>query len=135
MLDHISIGVLDLPRAKTFYEAALEPLGYRCRSQSETMLGFGDDSATQLWIGLAARPVPPDTGSGLHICFKAPGKEGVDAFHKAALATGGIDNGAPGFRPGYDEHYYAAFVIDPEGYRLEAYYNDVKKVDQANAKA
>lgn len=68
----------------------------------------------------AARPVPPDPASGLHVCFRAPSRAAVDAFYRAALAAGGRDNGAPGERE-YEPGYYAAFVIDPDGYRLEAY--------------
>lgn len=65
--------------------------------------------------------MPPDTESGLHICFAAPDRASVDAFHAAALANGGKDNGKPGLRPDYSASYYAAFVIDPDGYRIEAY--------------
>jgi hypothetical protein len=74
-----------------------------------------------LWIGTAARPVPSDTASNLHFCFTAPTREAVDAFHVAALSTGGADNGAPGLRPDYGTDYYAAFVVDTDGYRIEAY--------------
>ena len=65
--------------------------------------------------------MPPDTEFGLHICFAAPDRASVDAFHAAALANGGKDNGKPGLRPDYSASYYAAFVIDPDGYRIEAY--------------
>jgi catechol 2,3-dioxygenase-like lactoylglutathione lyase family enzyme len=72
------------------------------------------------------RPVPPDEGSGLHFCFTAPNTDAVDAFHAAALGAGGRDNGAPGLRPQYAADYYAAFVIDPDGYRIEAYYGPLE---------
>jgi|SRR5689334_16837491 len=120
MLNHVSIGVRDLPRAKRFYDAALKPLGYKCLSESPGSLGYGD-SAVVLWISPSDRPVPADTASGLHFCFDAPTRKGVDAFHKAALGAGGKDNGKPGVRADYDASYYAAFVVDPDGYRLEAY--------------
>jgi catechol 2,3-dioxygenase-like lactoylglutathione lyase family enzyme len=120
MLDHISIGVSDVARAKRFYDAALKPLGYACLSAGKTSLGYGKEGV-QLWINAADSPVPADMGSGLHVCFAAPTRKSVDAFHKAGLAAGGEDNGAPGLRADYGETYYAAFVIDPEGYRLEAY--------------
>jgi catechol 2,3-dioxygenase-like lactoylglutathione lyase family enzyme len=68
-----------------------------------------------------ARPVPADTASGLHFCFDAPNRKGVEQFHAAALKAGGKDNGKPGVRKDYGDNYYAAFVIDPDGYRLEAY--------------
>jgi catechol 2,3-dioxygenase-like lactoylglutathione lyase family enzyme len=112
--------VRDAAASKRFYDAALAPLGYDCLSQSPGSLGYGKDSVA-LWIGEAERPVKADKGSGLHFCFAAPSRDSVDAFHAAALKNGGSDNGAPGLRPGYGENYYAAFVIDPDGYRLEAY--------------
>jgi catechol 2,3-dioxygenase-like lactoylglutathione lyase family enzyme len=120
MINHVSIGVRDIARAKRFYDAALEPLGYRCLSESESGLGYGRD-AVAFWIGVAERPVPANAGSGLHFCFTAPSRQAVDAFHAAALRAGGRDNGKPGLRSDYEANYYAAFAIDPEGYRLEAY--------------
>jgi catechol 2,3-dioxygenase-like lactoylglutathione lyase family enzyme len=120
MFDHVSIGVRDLARAKQFYDAALRPLGYTCLSEGADALGYGRDKIA-LWIGKAARPVQPDLGSNLHFCFTAPTRAAVDAFHAAALAAGGTDNGAPGLRPDYDAGYYAAFAVDPDGYRIEAY--------------
>jgi catechol 2,3-dioxygenase-like lactoylglutathione lyase family enzyme len=68
--------------------------------------------------------VPPDDGSNLHFCFSAPTRQSVDAFHAAALGAGGRDNGAPGVRPEYHPNYFAAFVVDPDGYRIEAYCGD-----------
>lgn len=120
MLDHISIGVRDIAAARRFYDAALAPLGYKCLSPSEEALGYGAASP-RFWILRAARPVAADDGSGLHVCFDAPSRAGVDAFHAAALKAGGRDNGKPGVRRDYGENYYAAFVVDPDGYRLEAY--------------
>jgi hypothetical protein len=73
------------------------------------------------WISAVARLVPPDDESGLHLGFSAPTRRSVDAFHAAALAAGGRDNGAPGVRADYGANYYAAFVVDPDGYRIEAY--------------
>jgi len=120
MIDHLSIGVRDVARAKRFYDAALAPLGYKCLSASEGSLGYGDKAAA-LWVTAAERPVPADDKSGLHVCFTAPTRRSVDAFHAAALAAGGKDNGKPGLRPDYGASYYAAFVVDPDGYRIEAY--------------
>jgi len=120
MLDHVSIGVRDTGRAKRFYDAALKPLGYACLSESAGSLGYGRDRA-QFWISQVPRPIAPDPASGLHFCFAAPNREGVDTFHAAALKLGGKDNGRPGLRKDYGDNYYAAFVIDPDGYRLEAY--------------
>jgi len=120
MLDHISIGVRDIKRTRRFYDAALKPLGYTCLSEGDTSLGYGRD-AVALWISVAPRPVPADEGSGLHICFAAPTRKSVDDFHAAALAGGGRDNGKAGLREDYGPDYYAAFALDPDGYRLEAY--------------
>jgi catechol 2,3-dioxygenase-like lactoylglutathione lyase family enzyme len=119
-IDHVSIGVHDIARTKRFYDAALEPLGYKCLSQAAGSLGYGQDTVA-FWISAVARPVPPDDESGLHLCFSAPTRRSVDAFHAVALAAGGRDNGAPGVRADYGANYYAAFVVDPDGYRIEAY--------------
>jgi catechol 2,3-dioxygenase-like lactoylglutathione lyase family enzyme len=120
MINHVSIGVRDLARAKRFYDSALGALDYRCLSESSSSLGYGGD-APQFWIIAAGHPVPADERSGLHFCFSASTADAVAAFHRAALAAGGHDNGAPGVRVEYGPDYYAAFVVDPDGYRLEAY--------------
>ena len=120
MLNHISIGVRDIAKTKRFYDAALKPLGYRCMSDGETSLGYGNGSIV-LWVLAAKHPVAADAESGLHICFDAPTRKSVDAFHAAAMSTGGRDNGKPGVRADYDPSYYAAFAVDPDGYRVEAY--------------
>jgi catechol 2,3-dioxygenase-like lactoylglutathione lyase family enzyme len=121
MIDHVSIGVRDIAKSKQFYDAALEPLGYQCLNKSDGSLGYGSE-AVALWISAADRPVPPDMKSGLHFCFTAPDRRSVDAFHAAALKAGGQDNGKPGLRDDYGPSYYAAFVVDPEGYRIEAHF-------------
>jgi len=120
MIDHVSIGVRDVATTKRFYDAALKPLGYQCISEGKDSLGYGRGTVA-LWISTQAHPVPPDMQSGLHFCFTAPTAKSVDAFHAAALATGGRDNGMPGLRADYGPGYYAAFVIDPDGYRIEAH--------------
>ncbi|HEY1930759.1 MAG TPA: VOC family protein [Acetobacteraceae bacterium] len=120
MINHVSIGVRDVARTKRFYDAALAPLGYRCLSEGADSLGYGD-AAVALWIGAAEHPVPADDRSGLHFCFTAPTRRSVDEFHAAALRTGGHDNGPPGLRADYGPDYYAAFTVDPDGYRIEAY--------------
>jgi catechol 2,3-dioxygenase-like lactoylglutathione lyase family enzyme len=120
MFDHVSIGVRDLARTKRFYDAALAPLGYECLRDSPGLLGYGGDSVA-LWISPSAAPVPADPESGLHFCFNAPDEAAVQAFHGAALRAGGRDNGGPGLRREYSPGYYAAFAIDPDGYRIEAY--------------
>ncbi len=120
MLNHISIGVRDIAKTKGFYDAALKPLGFKCLHDAPGSLGYGADRVV-LWISSSERPVPADARSGLHFCFDAPTRKSVDAFHAAALRAGGRDNGLPGLRADYGANYYAAFVIDPDGYRLEAY--------------
>ena len=120
MINHVSIGVSEIGRAKSFYDAALKPLGYSCLSAGDTSLGYGKDTVG-LWISLTKSPVKADRASGLHFCFDGPTRKSIDAFHNAALASGGRDNGKPGLRADYGEEYYAAFVIDPDGYRIEAY--------------
>ena len=120
MLNHVSIGVRDIARTKRFYDAALKPLGYTVLSMSDSSLGYGKDVVV-LWISVSDKPVPADEKSGLHLCFDAPTRKSVAAFHAAALGAGGSDNGQPGLRADYGPNYYAAFVVDPDGYRLEAY--------------
>jgi catechol 2,3-dioxygenase-like lactoylglutathione lyase family enzyme len=123
MIAHVSIGVRELARSRSFYDAVLEPLGYKCIRAARTLAGYGyGTDSISFWVVSAERPVPADDKSGLHFCFAARDAAAVDAFYAAALRAGGRDNGAPGLRPMYAPDYYAAFVIDPDGYRIEAYY-------------
>ena len=123
MLDHVGFAVSDLTRSRAFYEAALRPLGVTLlmevgADQTEaggTALGFGVNDNPFFWIGDNER-----VGEGTHIAFTARSRAEVDAFHVAALAAGGRDNGAPGLRPHYGPNYYAAFVHDPDGINIEA---------------
>jgi catechol 2,3-dioxygenase-like lactoylglutathione lyase family enzyme len=119
MFNHISLGVRDIKKAKAFYDPTLKALGFACLSEGEDSLGYGKD-AIGLWLGRTVSPVPADPNSGLHVCLTAPDRASVARFHAAALAAGGRDNGKPGVRADYAPNYYAAFVIDPDGYRLEA---------------
>jgi catechol 2,3-dioxygenase-like lactoylglutathione lyase family enzyme len=120
MLDHIGIEVSDLERSRSFYEAALEPLGIGFVMEFEDSVGLGSEGEhgpkPYFWIHLRGRPAV----SGAHICFGARSHELVDAFHAAALAAGGVDNGVPGLRPQYHPGYYGAFVLDPDGNNVEA---------------
>lgn len=120
MINHVSIGVRDIEATRRFYDAALKPLGYQCLSTSDGSLGYGAKNV-ELWINRSTNPVAPDDRSGLHFCFTAPSRKSVDAFHAAAIAEGGRDNGKPGLRADYGDGYYAAYVVDPDGYRIEAY--------------
>lgn len=120
MISHVSVGVRDIAKAGKFYDAALAPLGYKRLFDSAEALGYGATSP-ELWVMRVTRPVPADDVSGLHFCFDAPARAAVDQFHAAAVKAGGRDNGSPGVRKDYGDNYYAAFVVDPDGYRLEAY--------------
>ena len=126
MFDHISIGVSDIGRSKSFYDAALTPLGYRRLRESESSLGYGTDKVS-LWLLKSERPVQADPQSGLHFAFTAPDVRSVGEFYIAALDAGGVDNGAPGERLEYAPGYYAAYVLDPDGYRLEAYHAEEER--------
>jgi catechol 2,3-dioxygenase-like lactoylglutathione lyase family enzyme len=119
MIDHVSIGVRSLGQAKQFYDAALAALGCRCLSEDNSSLGYGAGPAV-FWLYAVDGPAAADSRPGLHLCFSAPTRKSVDQFHAAALAAGGRDNGKPGLRS-YGANYYAAFVVDPDGYRIEAY--------------
>ncbi|HZS40513.1 MAG TPA: VOC family protein [Polyangia bacterium] len=120
MIDHVSLGVRDLARAERFYDAALAPLGYVRLWQSEKWAGYGMPGAADEKLALFAEPGAAAAGPGAHLAFTAPAPGAVDAFHRAALACGGADEGAPGPRPRYGAGYYAAFVRDPDGHKLEA---------------
>ena len=118
MIDHVSIGVRDLERAAAFYETALAPLGYAKLRVKAATIGYGKDYP-EFWIN--ARPQRElAADSGLHICLRAASTQAVDAFHAAALRVGGRSEGAPGVRPEYSERYYAAFICDPDGNKIEA---------------
>jgi catechol 2,3-dioxygenase-like lactoylglutathione lyase family enzyme len=119
MINHVSIGARSLRTSKKFYDAALGALGYRCLSEDASALGYGDGAAV-FWV-LAQDQVKEDARPGLHVCFDAKTPAAVDKFHAAGLQAGGKDNGAPGIRADYSPGYYAAFLKDPDGYRLEAY--------------
>jgi catechol 2,3-dioxygenase-like lactoylglutathione lyase family enzyme len=120
MLHHVSFGVTDLERSAAFYDAALSALGYTRVWDDDTAVGYGlpgggDKLALKLRPGAAVAP-----GEGFHLAFSAPSRDAVARFHEAALRHGGRDNGAPGLRPDYGDHYFAAFVVDPDGHRIEA---------------
>lgn len=122
MLDHIGFPVADLARSRAFYEAALAPLGYAVRMEvpaeltgGEAHLGLGAPGKPDFWLSSGGA-----LGGRLHVAFSAPDRATVDAFHAAALAAGGRDNGGPGLRPHYHPNYYGAFVLDPDGHNVEA---------------
>lgn len=125
MLHHISLAVANLPRSAAFYDAALMPLGYLRVWSDATALGYGQPGGGDR---LALKLMPESLitpGPGFHLALAAPTRLAVTRFHAAALQNGGKDNGAPGLRPQYGPNYYAAFVVDPDGYHLEAVINTV----------
>ena len=119
MIDHVSVGVSDLERAARFYEATLAPLGLSRLVTRPAAIGFGKNYP-ELWINFRADMAPVGPASGVHICLRAKSAGEIDAFHAAALNAGGRSDGEPGLRPHDRVHYYAAFVIDPDGNRIEA---------------
>jgi catechol 2,3-dioxygenase-like lactoylglutathione lyase family enzyme len=119
MIDHVSVAVRDLAVSARFYEAVLATLGFAKLDARPATIGFGK-AYPEFWINLRGELTPVAAGSGAHVCFRARTTEVVDAFHSAALAAGGADDGKPGLRPQHGDRYYAAFVRDPDGNRIEA---------------
>ena len=117
MLDHMGFAVSDYARSKGFYEKALAPLGFvLVKEPMGEAAGFGQGGKPSFWIEARGRPVH----GRLHVAFEAKSRNLVDAFHAAAIAAGGIDNGAPGVRDVYHPNYYGAYVLDPDGNNIEA---------------
>jgi len=119
MIDHVSIAVRDLAAGARFYLAVLAALGYSKLVSRPGTIGFGK-KYPEFWLNERRAMTPVDPDSGAHVCLRAPDTAAVDAFHAAALQAGGRSDGAPGPRPEYSAGYYAAFVRDPEGNRIEA---------------
>ncbi|MGN2248505.1 VOC family protein [Frateuria sp. GZRe14] len=119
MFDHLGLPVTDLEHARRFYEQALQPLGIAVVKSFPDAVGLaagrGRTAEQELWLTRADHVPGP-----LHMAFAAASRAQVDAFHRAALAAGARDNGAPGLRPQYHDNYYGAFVIGPDGHNLEA---------------
>jgi catechol 2,3-dioxygenase-like lactoylglutathione lyase family enzyme len=119
VIDHVSVAVGNLERAAQFYELALAPLGLVRLVTRPATVGFGK-SYPEFWINLRADMPEVAADSGVHICLRAKSTDEIDAFHAAALNAGGRSDGAPGLRPHDRVRYYAAFVVDPDGNRIEA---------------
>lgn len=122
MIDHTGVMVSAMERSKAFYEAALGAIGYELIAEypaavtgHTAVAGFGEGGKPDFWISEGTPNHPP-----LHVAFRVPTRTAVDAFHRAALAAGGRDNGAPGLRAHYHPDYYGAFVLDPDGHNVEA---------------
>ena len=119
MIDHVSIAVRDLKAAARFYEPLLATLGItKLRDWPDAAVGYGK-KYPEFWINRRKDMAPVAADSGVHICLRASSIHAVDAFHAAALAAGGISDGAPGLRAHYHANYYAAFIRDPDGNRIE----------------
>ncbi|MEJ2375404.1 MAG: VOC family protein [Pseudolabrys sp.] len=119
MIDHVSVAVRDLAAATAFYEAVLGALGFTRLETRPATVGFGKQYA-EFWLNLRSEMTPATPNSDAHVALRARSTEMVDAFHAAALAAGGASDGAPGPRPQHGEGYYAAFIRDPDGNRVEA---------------
>jgi catechol 2,3-dioxygenase-like lactoylglutathione lyase family enzyme len=114
VIDHVVIGVADLDKSRKFYELALAPLNIGVLLDLPGYIGFGNEGRP--WFFIANRKPT----ARVHFAFSTVDRAMVDAFHVAALAAGGIDNGPPGLRPIYHDHYYGAFILDPDGNNIEA---------------
>ena len=115
ILDHIGLAVRDFGRSSTFFRRALAPLGIETVLEGEGWAMLGKEGKPEFWFGVHGIPPGP-----IHVAFAAQNREQVRAFHRAALAAGGRDNGAPGIRAKYHPNYYGAFVFDPDGHNIEA---------------
>jgi catechol 2,3-dioxygenase-like lactoylglutathione lyase family enzyme len=119
MIDHLSIAVSDLEKSAAFYEAILGPLGYTRMVVRPTTIGFGK-RFPEVWLNYRPNMTRADPDTGHHVCLRASSPEAVEAFHAAALASGGADAGAPGPRQAAMTTYVGAFILDPDGAKLEA---------------
>ena len=119
MIDHVSVAVRDLASAARFYEAVLAPLGFAKLEERAATVGFGK-RYPEFWINHRPSRDPASTDSGAHIALRAASTAAVDAFHAAALDAGGTSDGPPGLRPQHGDGYYAAFIRDLDGNRIEA---------------
>lgn len=115
IIDHIGITVSDLERSKAFYSQALKPLGISLVLEVAGWAGFGKGGKPEFWLGSGV-----EKQGRVHVAFAAESRAQVSAFHEAALAAGGRDNGAPGVREIYHRNYFGAFVLDPDGHNIEA---------------
>jgi catechol 2,3-dioxygenase-like lactoylglutathione lyase family enzyme len=115
MIDHVTLNVRDLEACQAFYTAALRPLGYELMMEYLEGCGYGAEGKPDFFLARRGEPSAP-----VHVALRGPDRSTVDAFHEAALAAGGKDNGPPGIRRVYHEYYYGAYVLDPEGNNIEA---------------
>ena len=122
MISHVTVGSNDIARAKAFYEKVMASLGYARVYEAEDYFAYGETESSPpcFWVLPPFDGRPAERGNGWHCAFLAPSRTAVDAFHAAALAAGGSDEGAPGLRPQYTDNYYGAYVRDPDGNKLQA---------------
>ncbi|MET0605339.1 MAG: VOC family protein [Beijerinckiaceae bacterium] len=120
MFSHATVGATDIARAKDFYAVVLAPLGVDLKMDIKGALGFGpaDQKRPMFFVLKPNNRQPMSVGNGTMVAFAAKDRRSVDAFHRAALAAGGVDAGAPGLRPHYHPNYYGAYVRDPDGNKL-----------------
>jgi len=133
LIDHISLRVADYNRSKNFYLTALAPLGFSLAMETPAGAGFRKGFIPCFWVKTGTPHVPVSAleeavmpgcgGPAIHVAFAADSREAVDSFYRAAVAAGGRSNGAPDLRPEYHPNYYSAFVLDPDGYNVEAVYH------------
>lgn len=121
MISHVSVGVTDVAKAAAFYDAVLATLGFK-RVMSMTHANAWGEKFPTFWAQKPFDQQAPSPGNGVHVCFNAASKEAVDAFYASGLKHGGRDDGPPGLRPDYTPNYYAAFLKDPDGNKIEALY-------------
>lgn len=128
MIDHAGVVVSDFNKSKSFYAQALQPIGYTLLmalpasvTGHTDVAGFGEAPKPDFWISRGTANKPP-----IHIAFRVASRAMVDAFYRAAIDAGGVDNGAPGLRPHYHPNYYGAFVLDPDGHNIEAVCHEVE---------
>lgn len=126
MIDHTGVLITDPQKSRIFYDRALAPLGYEVlmvvppeHTNGAVVLGYGVPPKPDFWVAQGTANQPH-----VHVAFRADSRQQVDAFYQAAMAAGGRDNGPPGPRPHYHEHYYGAFVLDPDGHNIEAVCHD-----------
>jgi catechol 2,3-dioxygenase-like lactoylglutathione lyase family enzyme len=117
IIDHVTLGVSDIESARRLYDRVMPTLGFRCLWENPSMIAYGIEGADD--FGLQS-DVDGSSRRGTHVAFRAPDRASVNRFHSEALAAGARDDGAPGLRPEYHDSYYAAFVIDSDGNRIEA---------------
>ena len=124
ILSHVSLGTNDFERAARFYDAVLPTLGCKRIMEHPQAVAYGK-IYPEFWIGTPLNGEQASAGNGIHVSFVAESKQQVDAFHRAAVAAGGVDDGAPGPRPEYGAPYYGCFIKDPDGHKIEATFWDM----------